>query len=139
MKILDFLNFHHIGFATENLQETKSLFISMGYVPDNDVDVPVQRVTVCFMHKQGQPTIELITPIGDDSPVTAILKKNGPGPYHFCYSVNEINRAIAELRAQKFVLLNRPVRSNAIDDNMIVFAYKKDYGLIEIVEIPEND
>jgi methylmalonyl-CoA/ethylmalonyl-CoA epimerase len=137
--MLDSLKFHHIGFATSNLVETKSIFVKMGYVPGEDVVVPGQKVKVCFMSKAGHPLIELITPLSDDSPVTQILKRSGPGPYHFCYCVEDMEQAIKELRSEKFLLLNKPVKSNAIEDNMIVFAYRKDYGLIEIVEIFLHD
>jgi methylmalonyl-CoA/ethylmalonyl-CoA epimerase len=133
--MLEFLKFHHIGFATDNLDEAKSLFIKMGYVPGEVVYVPSQKVEVCFMNKAGQPQIELITGSGTNSPVESILKKCGPGPYHLCFSVNDINNAIENLRNEKFIILNKPVKSNAIDDNNIIFAYKKSYGLIEIVEI----
>jgi methylmalonyl-CoA/ethylmalonyl-CoA epimerase len=135
--MLDSLKFHHIGFATDNLDDTKAFFEKLGYTSGENVYVPSQKVTVCFLNKVGQPQIELITSAGDDSPVVTILRKCGPGPYHLCFSVNCINSAIEDLRKEKFIILNKPALSNAIDDNSIIFAYKKSYGLIEIVEIRE--
>jgi methylmalonyl-CoA/ethylmalonyl-CoA epimerase len=132
------LKFHHIGFATDNIEEAKSFFLKLGYTPGEDVFVPSQKVKVCFLNKTDQPQVELITSAGDDSPVDTILRKCGPGPYHLCYSVPDINEAIAGLKKEKFIILNKPVKSNAIDENNIIFAYRKSYGLVEIVEIPEK-
>lgn len=136
--MLEFFKFHHIGFATDNLDEAKSFFSKLGYTPGEDVFVPSQKVTVCFLNKTDQPQIELITSAGNDSPVETILRKCGPGPYHFCFSAPDINEAIESLKKEKFIILNKPILSNAIDENNIIFAYKKSYGLIEIVEIPDK-
>lgn len=136
--MLDFLKFHHIGFATDNLGDTKLFLEKIGYISGEDVYVPTQKVTVCFLNKKDQPQIELITSSDVNSPIHNILKKCGSGPYHFCYSVPDMKEAIAGLKQEKFIILNNPVKSNAIEDNIIIFAYKKSYGLIEIVEIPEK-
>lgn len=137
--MLDFLKFHHIGFATDNMADTKLFFIKLGYACGDEIIVPSQKVRVCFMNKIGHPQIELITSAGINSPVDNILKKCGPGPYHFCYSVQDINSAISSLKQEKFIILNKPENSNAIDNHCIIFAYKKSFGLIELVEIREND
>ncbi len=137
--MLEFLKFHHIGFATDNLEDTKLFFMKLGYTPGEDIFVPTQKVKVCFLNLAGQPQIELITSAGTDSPIDNILKKCGAGPYHFCYSVPDIDAAIAALKREKFIILSKPQKSNAIDNNKIIFAFRKSYGLIEIVEIADND
>jgi len=136
--MLEFLKFHHIGFATDNLEEAKSFFVEIGYIPGKETIVPSQKVKVCFLNKAGTPQIELITSAGIDSPVDNILKKCGSGPYHLCFSVPDLNAAITSLKKEKFIILNKPFVSNAIDDNNVIFAYKKSYGLLEIVEMIEK-
>lgn len=136
---LEKFKFHHIGFATDNLDETKAFFKKLGYTSGQEIIVPSQKVKVCFLNKIENPQIELITSAGGDSPIDNILRKCGDGPYHFCYSVADIKAAIKELRREKFIILSKPEKSVGIDDNLIIFAYRKSYGLIEIVEIPEND
>jgi methylmalonyl-CoA/ethylmalonyl-CoA epimerase len=137
--MLEEFKFHHIGFATDNLEESKIFFMKLGYDPGEETIVPSQKVRVCFLNKPGHPQIELITSEDTTSPIDNILKKCGPGPYHFCYSVRNINDAITNLKREKFIILNKPVKSNAIDDHYIIFAFKKSFGLIEVVEIEEND
>lgn len=134
----DDFKFHHIGYATDNLEETKIFFSGLGYIPGEVIHVPSQKVKVCFLNKFDHPQIELITSAAIDSPIENILKKCGSGPYHLCYSVKDMKLAVEYLKKEKFVILNRPVISNAIDDQLIIFAYKKGLGLIEIVEIPEK-
>lgn len=137
--MLEIFKFHHIGFATDNLDDTKSFFTKLGYTVVEEVIVPSQKVKICFLKKIGHPQIELITSEGINSPIDNILRKCGAGPYHFCYSVNDMDVAIADLKREKFIILSKPVKSNAINDHNIIFAYKKSYGFVEIVEIPEND
>ncbi len=136
--MLDQLKFHHIGFASDNFVESKAFFQLLGYIPGEEIVVPLQKVKVCFLNKAGHPQIELITGADINSPVDNILKKCGAGPYHICYSVNNLKETIGYLKKEKYIILNRPSRSNAIDDHYIIFAYKKSFGLIEIVEIPEK-
>ena len=131
----DILEFHHIGVATDDMENAREFYCKLGYHLGEETEVPSQRVRVCFLTKAEQPQIELITSSGEDSPILNILKKCGSGPYHFCYSVRNMKKAIEQLKKEKFVILFKPVESNAIENNNITFAYKKSIGLIEIVEI----
>ena len=87
--------FHHVGVAVRTLEESipayKSLF---GYeVTSGPFDDPIQRVSVCFLsRREGDPAIELVAPLGPNSPIDRILKKGG-GTYHVCYEVPEYQGA----------------------------------------------
>lgn len=97
-------------------------------------DDPIQQVRVCFLVKGGEPRLELLEPIGDDSPVKRTLETAGVTPYHLCYEVEDITAAIDELRRQRFLLVSGPVPACAMDDRRVAFLFKKDNGLIELVE-----
>jgi len=129
------LRFHHIGIATRNFEKAMKTYLSMGFsVLKGPVEAPTQNVRVCFLEKTGHPMIELIEPVGDESPVRNLLKRNGSGPYHLCYIAENIQDTIETLKAEKYFILSKPVQSKPFNDNLIVFAYKEEIGLIEIVE-----
>jgi len=135
------LQFHHIGIVTRNFEKAVKIYITMGFkVSMEPVEVISQQVRICFLEKPSHPTIELIEPLGDHSPVKNLLQKCGSGPYHLCYRTNDLQKTTDDLRAEKFLILSKPVASNAFDNYLIIFAYKEEIGLIEIVEdkYPKN-
>lgn len=86
------------------------------------------------------PTIELLEPVDDKSPVVRILSGSGGGttPYHCCYSVKDIDSAIIDLKGKKFIPLSKPVPAIAIDNHRVCFLYNKYVGLIELVDSPRH-
>ena len=131
----ELLTFHHIGIACRNIDKSKAFYIDQGYTAAITVHDPLQRVHVCFLEKQGAPRLELLEPVGDDSPVARTLATAGVTPYHLCYEVQDLDVAIAHLRtSRRFLLVNGPVPACAMEDRRVAFMFQKDTGLIELVE-----
>ena len=128
------LNFHHIGIACRDIEATKPFYIAQGYVASETVVDSVQSVNVCFLDKDGMPRIELLSPIGEDSPVARTLEASGVAPYHICYEVDDMTEAIKGLKSQHFILLKKPVPACAIGSRAVCFLYSKNVGLVELVE-----
>lgn len=128
------LQFHHIGIACRSIDKTKRFYLNMGYEAAPVVDDPVQHVRVCFLEKEGAPRLELLEPLDDNSPVARTLASVGVTPYHTCYEVQDIEAAVAELRRDRFLTVTGPVPACAMDNRRIVFMFKKDNGLLELVE-----
>ena len=82
------------------------------------------------------PTLELLAPVNENSPVNNILEKNGVSPYHTCYVVKDIQEAISELRKQKYVMISKPAEAVAFKGSKVAFLFNKNVGLIELVETP---
>lgn len=128
------LRFHHIGIACRNIDKTKGFYLSMGYEAAMVVDDPVQHVRVCFLEKEGAPRLELLEPLDDTNPVARTLATVGVTPYHTCYEVQDIEAAITELRRERFLTVSGPVPACAMGNRRIAFMFKKDNGLLELVE-----
>ena len=126
--------FHHIGVAVFDIGNCASLYTGAGYAGTDTVYDPVQNVRICFLEKEGMPRIELVEPHDGKSPVTNILKKNGVGPYHMCYTVKDIDDSVSRLRKMGFIPVTRPVGAVAMGGNRICFLFNKNTGLIELVE-----
>lgn len=128
------LNFHHIGIACRDIEKTKAFYLQQGYTATPIVEDPLQHVRISFLDKDGGPRLELLEPIGDQSPVARTLATSGVTPYHICYEVRDLEEAIATLRSQRFLLVNGPVPACALDNRRIAFLFQKNTGLIELLE-----
>jgi methylmalonyl-CoA/ethylmalonyl-CoA epimerase len=84
------------------------------------------------------PTVELLAPVDETSPVNKTLEKNGVTPYHTCYVVENIEEAVVQLRKQKYVMVSKPAEAVAFSDSRVCFLFNKNVGLIELVEAPAN-
>jgi methylmalonyl-CoA/ethylmalonyl-CoA epimerase len=136
--MLENFKFHHIGVAVKDIIKTASIYKKGGYVASNAIFDPIQNVNICWLTKEGMPTVELLAPVDDSSPVCKILEKNGVMPYHMCYVVEDIEKAVTDLRKQKYVLVSQPVEAVAIHNCKVVFLFNRHIGLIELVEAPAN-
>lgn len=128
------LTFHHIGIACRDIAKTQAFYLQMGYTASPIVEDPVQHVRISFLEKDGAPRLELLEPLDEQNPVARTLATVGVTPYHICYEVQDIEAAIAELRGQRFLLVNGPVPACAMENKRIAFLYQKNTGLIELVE-----
>ena len=128
------LTFHHIGIACRDIDKTKAFYLLQGYTASPTVDDPLQHVRVSFLDKDGAPRLELLEPLDEQSPVSRTLANAGVTPYHMCYEVPDLDCAIAELRSQRFLLVNGPVPACALENRRIAFLFQKNTGLIELVE-----
>ena len=83
--------------------------------------------------------IELIEPLGDDSPITKFLEKNPKGgQHHVCFEVADIYAARDEMVVRGATVLNEP-RIGAHGTPIIFIHPKNSNGvLIELMETPKG-
>ena len=130
--------FHHIGVATKDIDATAAVYERGGYKRSVSILDPIQDVNICWLRKKGAPTIELISPVDEKSPVNKIIEKNGVSAYHCCYIVDNIEDSIVELRKQQYVIISKPVAAVAFKGSRVCFLFNKNVGLIELVEAPAD-
>ena len=79
--------------------------------PQTIISDPVQTALVKFLRQPGAPNwIELVTPNGPQSKLTAALKKGG-GQHHLCYEVSDMARACDHLRDQQMLVAEYAYKS----------------------------
>ena len=133
--MIEDLRFHHIGIACFDIDEAKAFYELIGYGASPVKDDPIQDIRICFLKKEGAPMLELLAPIDENSPVNRILETQGVTPYHICYEVDDIDTMMTLLRKQyKFVRVSKAAPACAIDNRRVAFLFRKDVGLIELVE-----
>jgi methylmalonyl-CoA/ethylmalonyl-CoA epimerase len=133
------MRFHHIGIAVEKINESIKAHEALGYTTSSEIIFdPIQKVQLCFLDKNESPTLELVAPISTDSPVTNILTKSGPTPYHNCFEVDDIAESVASLKQYGYRRLSALVPAIAFGNRRICFLYHKEVGLIELLEKPQK-
>lgn len=127
---------HHIGIAVFDIEATALKYERNGYKRSEVVYDPIQRVNICWLTKENDPVIELLSSGSENSPVNKVLEKNGVSPYHICYEVDNLDEAILDLRRERFILVSKPAPAVAFKGSSVAFLYHKDVGLIELVQSP---
>ena len=138
---------NHIGVATPSIEASIAHFRDvMGATKIHEpFDMPTQGVRVCFVDTPGGENgsagtqIELIEPLGADSPIHGFIAKNPlGGQHHICFEVPDIHIARAEFIAMGKKVLGEP-RIGA-HGTLIFFVHPKDMGgmLTEIMETPKD-
>ena len=123
---MEFL-FDHIGIAVFDIEKAAFDYRALGYEVGEAKNVDVFQAKAAYASKVNSPTIELLEPADEKSPVAS-------GPYHTCYAVCDIQEAMLEMRRNSFLPLGKPVPGPGLDNALTVFMYKKSIGLIQLVE-----
>jgi methylmalonyl-CoA/ethylmalonyl-CoA epimerase len=97
------------------------------------VNDDTQKTKICFLRKEGEVSIELVEPYSENTTMLNMLKK-GATPYHTCYTVADVQQTYEQLKELGFTPLFSPVPAPAFGNRLICYFWKKDIGLIEIVE-----
>ena len=132
---------NHVGVATPSIERSLAVYRTMfGAEPHGPAfDLPAQGVRVCFIDAPNSQ-IELIEPLGEDSPLGKFLEKNPlGGQHHVCFEVPDIAVARSEFEGKGARILG-PTRIGA-HGTPIFFVHPKDMGgvLTEIMETPKGD
>ncbi len=132
------IKLHHTGVAVADISAAVKEYEGLGWIQDSEpVFDEVRNISIVFMKSEdGNQMIELVHPESDKSPVSGILKsgKNLTEPYHFCYSVNNIDKVIKILRKRHYVLVDDAKEAAALENRKVAFLLKREGGLIEIME-----
>jgi methylmalonyl-CoA/ethylmalonyl-CoA epimerase len=125
----------HMGVAVRDLKAALAFYVEeLGFkVLLGPVDDPIQQVTVCFIGAAGGGEIELISPLGGQSPVARYLAQ-GIGAYHVCYEVSNIEHALHSVRKSGCLIVSEPVPATAFGGRRIAWFYTPTKHLIEILE-----
>ena len=86
----------------------------------------------------GENHVELLSPLGEDTPVGKFLAKRGPGLHHVAYQVDDIDAALAGLRDAGVRMIDEQPRIG-IRSSRVAFLHPSASGgvLTELVEPAE--
>ena len=101
------------------------------------VPQPAHGVTTVFITLPNTK-IELLEPLGENSPIKSFLDKNPSGGiHHVCYEVADINAAIARMKAKGARVIGDGAPKIGAHGKPVVFLHPKDFDgtLIELEQV----
>lgn len=133
---------NHVGVAVPDIEAAKQTYRDLYAVPESAItetkELLSQGVKFAFVNVENSQ-IELIEPLGDESPIRKFLEKNpSGGQHHVCFEVADIYAARDEMVKRGAVVLNEP-RIGA-HGTPIIFVHPKNSNgvLIELMETPKG-
>ncbi|HXC96672.1 MAG TPA: VOC family protein [Edaphobacter sp.] len=128
----------HVGVAVPKLDPAaENLSKLFGYrVVSGPFDDPIQKVTVNFLTTAPNDAveIELIAPLTEDSPIRAMLNKNGGGAYHLCFETANLDEALKHATSNGCMIVSQPAPAVAFCGRRIAWIYTGAKQLFELVE-----
>jgi len=127
------LKIHHVGVAVSDLDEAIALYQKV-FGAELVHRASTDELTAAFL-QAGDAEVELLQPLRDDSPVGKFLANRGPGLHHIAVAVSDIDKAIAEARADGLEMIDQEPRIG-LHGTRIAFVHPKSVGgvLTEFVE-----
>lgn len=127
------LKIDHLGIAVPSLAEAVEAYEALGFPVESTQDVPTEKVRVAFL-PVGESRLELLEPTDPGSSIAKFLQKRS-GLHHVCVLVEDIDAALADLRARGISLIDERPRPGA-GGSRVAFVHPRSAGgvLLELKE-----
>ena len=129
------MKIHHVGVAVDDLDAAIRLYTTafgaeLTHRASNEKDG-----LKAALLRAGEAEVELLQPLRDDTPVGKFLAKRGPGLHHIAVAVRDIEKAIADARADGLEMIDQEPRIG-LHGTRIAFIHPRSVGgvLTELVE-----
>ncbi|WFA07722.1 methylmalonyl-CoA epimerase [Tissierella sp. Yu-01] len=127
----------HIGIAVKNLEETLKFYEDiLGIKCVAEEVVEEQKVKTAFL-PLGDTEIELLESTSEDGPIAKFIEKKGEGIQHIAYKVDDIEKALEELKAKGIRLIDEKPRRGAGGAKIAFLHPKSTFGVL--IEICQRD
>ncbi|XP_014666039.1 PREDICTED: methylmalonyl-CoA epimerase, mitochondrial-like [Priapulus caudatus] len=128
---------NHVAIACPNLEAAMDFYRDvLGATVGERMPQKEHGVYTVFV-TLGETKIELLHPLGENSPISAFLEKNKMGGmHHICLEVSDINAAIADAKAHNIRTLGKEPKIGA-HNKPVMFLHPKDCNgvLVELEEV----
>jgi methylmalonyl-CoA/ethylmalonyl-CoA epimerase len=129
---------NHVAIAVTNLDRSTALYRdTLGARVSPPLPQPDHGVTVVFVELPNTK-IELLEPLGDNSPIAKFLEKNSDGGmHHVCYEVDNIRAARDWLKEKGARVLGDGEPKIGAHGKPVLFLHPKDFGgtLVELEQV----
>ena len=102
---------HHLGVAVRDPEEAFDSYTRLLGAELEHRETFAEQGVEAIAIKVGDSRVELLGPLGEDTPVGRFLVKRGPGMHHVAYWVDDVGAALAHLEREGAQLIDeRPRR-----------------------------
>jgi methylmalonyl-CoA epimerase len=125
----------HIGVAVEEIDAALALYRDAFQMSVAHREIVEEQGVEAVLLDVGENHVELIAPLGPDTPVGRFIAKRGPGLHHVAYQVSDIETTLTELQAAGLSLSGEWPRVG-LRGALVAFLEPKDTGrvLTELVQ-----
>ena len=125
----------HIGIAVAEIEPALELWGKGFQLDVAHREIVEEQGVEAVLLDIGENHVELLAPLGPDTPVGKFLAKRGPGLHHVAYQVSDIEATLGELAQAGLELIDKAPRVG-IGGARVAFLEPKSTGrvLVEIVQ-----
>ena len=105
------LKIDHLGIAVPRLGRAIAAYEALGFRVEGTHEVPTEKVRAAFL-PVGESHLELLEPTDPSSVIARFLEKRS-GLHHVCVLVDDLDAALAQMRAQGVPLVDLEPRVGA--------------------------
>jgi len=130
-----FSRIDHIGVAVHEIEPALELYRDRLELEVAHREVVEEQGVEAVLLDVGENHVELLAPLGDDTPVGRFLAKQGPGMHHVAYQVSDIESVLSSLKEAGMKLIDEQPRGG-IRGSRVAFVHPRATGgvLTEIVQ-----
>jgi methylmalonyl-CoA/ethylmalonyl-CoA epimerase len=138
--VLATLGIHHLGIAVADADSAAERYRRMfGAEVDHEDEVTDQGVRAVALRLGDGPLVELLAPLGEDTPVGRFLAKRGEGMHHVAYRVQDIQSWLDRLAGDGVELIDTEPRVGLFGLQVAFIHPESALGvLVELVEPVED-
>ena len=127
----------HIGVAVSNLEESIKFYENILGMKLQGIEiVEEQKVRVAFL-PIGDTEIELLESTDKEGPIAKFIEKKGEGIQHIAYRVDDIEKALEEMRQKGVRLIDEKPRYGAGGAKIAFLHPKSTNGVL--IELCQRD
>jgi methylmalonyl-CoA/ethylmalonyl-CoA epimerase len=125
----------HIGVATDDLDAAVALYEGTLGMPVAHRETVESQGVEAVLLDIGEGHVELLRPLGPDTPIGKYLDNRGPGLHHVAYAVDDIEGVLRKLKEAGIEMIDSEPRVG-IRQSRVAFVHPRSTGgvLTEIVE-----
>ena len=125
----------HVGVATDDLEAAIALYEQTFGMPLVHRETVEEQGVEAVLLDVGDGHVELLSPLGPETPVGKFVARKGPGLHHVAYAVSDIEATLSSLSEAGVELIDSEPR-RGIRDSRVAFVHPKSTGsvLTEIVQ-----
>jgi methylmalonyl-CoA/ethylmalonyl-CoA epimerase len=125
----------HVGVAVEEIDASLATYRDLFELQVAHREVVREQGVEAVLLDVGENHVELLAPLGPDTPVGKFLARQGPGLHHVAYQVSDIDSTLATLRQAGAALIDEQPRVG-IRDSRVAFLHPRATGgvLTELVQ-----
>jgi len=138
MRAMMFERVDHVGIAVRDLDAAIEMYGRLFGVDFTYRHTAADQGVEEAMGRVGESWIQLLKPLGPDTPVGKFIESRGEGVHHIGYGVADVHAVLAELQGHDVRLIDAHARPGSRGAS-IAFIHPKSVGGVLVELVQEND